>query len=349
MYTGVTNYHNVADVYALAGLDFDTDYWYAGASKDSVVRGEFKSIPIAAHAAYVIYNKDLMTKYNDKNALPNDYASLSALLGKAYEDEIKTNVDFNTFVTDSGWMFSEGTSNVAFMQNDSELYNYDGVRHFENRWLNSDENWTHAVNAIENMYGLLGAKGKDKGAILGCANNDNAVVDAVKSGKAMMGIINFPDKRTEIMQSDNLGVMPISGLFATGDTVNKNAIPVNTMGFHFYAPATDVTNTELAAAAVFADYVSKNSAVVGLEGYFPCRKSAVEKMFADYENDDSVKLLSKIGDPENMRVNDGNLVGRNFIYPLAYQNLLLPILEGDGQNLADKLKRMRNLLCECLY
>lgn len=343
------NYYNVADVYALAGLDFDADDWYAGVSRDSTIRGELKSIPIAAHAAYVIYNKALMQKYNGDNELPKDYPQLSALLSKAYAEEIKTNESFKTFVTDRGWMFVEGTSNVAFMQNDSDVFEYDGSRHYVNRWYESDENTARAINAIENMYGLIGANGKDKGAILGNEGNDRSVYNAVKSGDAMMGIVNFPDNRLDIVNDSALGIMPISGLFATGDTENKNAIPVNTMGFHFYKGATDVTNTQLAAAAVFADYVSRNSAMVGNTGFFPCRKSAVEKMFTDMAENNSVKLLAQIGNPENLRTFEGNPFGRTNLLDLIYNRQLLPILQGDGLDLPAKIKKMRNLVCECIY
>ena len=128
------------------------------------------------------------------------------------------------------------------MQNDSVTYKYDpATDHYINDWDKDETHWANATAAITNLYNLLGVNGKDHGNIIGGAiGNDSNIVDKVASGTAFMGIINSPDDSEKRATNDKIGILPLSGLFTDGENANKNAIPVTTVGFHFYNKATSV-------------------------------------------------------------------------------------------------------------
>ena len=142
-------------------------------------------------------------------------------------------------------MFTKATAEVAFMQNDSVTYKYDPeTDHYINDWDKDETHWNNATAAITNLYNLLGVNGKDHGNIIGGnIGNDSNIADKVASGAAFMGIINSPDDSEKRATNDKIGILPLSGLFTDGDNENKNAIPVTTIGFHFYNKATSVSNT----------------------------------------------------------------------------------------------------------
>lgn len=346
-HNGDENYYSIADMYNLAGLDFDYGYWYDGMSRDSKVKGELKTIPFATNAPYIVYNKSLLAD----NELPTNYSELSALIKKIYDEQSASKPDFNGLITNDGWIFTKATAEIAFMQNDSVTYKYDpATDHYINDWDKDETHWANATAAITNLYNLLGVNGKDHGNIIGGAiGNDSNIVDKVASGTAFMGIINSPDDSEKRATNDKIGILPLSGLFTDGENANKNAIPVTTVGFHFYNKATSVSNTQLAAATVFADWIGKKSARVGETGWYPCRKEAVESTEFTQSENQVVNLLKKVGNPEDFLTLDGNPVAGWALIGPTYTNYIKPILESNGENLPAQLKRMRNLMGERLY
>ena len=64
--------------------------------------------------------------------------------------------------------------------------------------------------------------------------------------------------------------------------------------------------TQIAAGALFVDYLSKNTASFAKSGLYPLRKSVVEsKEFKDSTNP-NVQFLKQVGDPNNFRTLDGH-------------------------------------------
>lgn len=323
-----TTYYKATDVFALAGLDLSASDYYAGAIKENYVENSLYSVPIMGGVPYLIYNKELMSKYNGDAALPTCYSEYKALLKKAYDGEIATKTDFKSIVTNRSWTFKEGACATTFFQNDAPYYVYkDGA--YVNEWNEGSETLSDATTAMQNFYDLFGAGGYCGGGAIGPESEyyDTTAMNKVQEGSALAGLINIPaSSATVIQQSAKMGVLPISGLFADKDKTAVNAIPLQQVGFEFYK-AKNVGLTQLAAAAKFVDYVSRNSGDFGKVGWYPLRKDVVES--ADFQNSTNsyVQLLKQIGDPENFITFDGHVNEKNIFNQTAAEGLLLSLLD----------------------
>lgn len=301
-----TNYYSAQDVYEFAGIEWDASDWYENASRDSYVGGKLYSIPIAAGVPYIIYNKDLMSKYNTEDMTLDSYADFSSLLSAVYTGESVLNTGFKTILTGTDWPFREGVSYAAFLQNDADYYVYENGE-YVNKWGEAGSaTYQNAVNALTNIYNLFGVNGTLHGGTTEDSYIDNLAIGEVASGNAFMCIANVPKSIESMLAntSGNLGYMPLSGLFAEEGSTQSAQIPVHTVGFQFYK-ASNVSLTQLAACAVFANYVSQNSYVYAENGWYPMRKEIVENDTFQNSTDATVTVLKGIGDPENFRTLDG--------------------------------------------
>lgn len=300
-----TNYYSAEEVYEFAGIEWEKTEWYEQSSRDSYVNGKLYSVPIAAGVPYIVYNKGLMTKYNVAKAMPADYASFSALLNAAYEGESKTVPSFRSIVTGTNWPFRECVSYASFIQNDADYFVYENGA-YVNKWETPEGTiGKSAVTALTNIYNMFGNGGALHGGTTADEYMDNLGIAEVASGKAFMCIANVPEStKTVLAKNTQVGYMPLSGLFAPADSSQKDQIPVHTIGFQFYK-AKNVSLTQLAAAAVFADYVSNNSFEYAESGWYPMRKSIVESDSFRNSDNDHVAVLKGIGNPENFRTLDG--------------------------------------------
>ena len=121
-------------------------------------------------------------------------------------------------------------------------------------------------------------------------------LNRVVAGKSLFGMVTWNKEPASVVKSNlsTVGIVPLSGLFSDADTPEAARIPENTFGLAFYK-AQNCTDTQLAAAAVFADYCSKHSYEFTEKGWAPVRKSAydAEKMNAEYKD-----MVLAMGKPE---------------------------------------------------
>lgn len=318
-----TNYYSAEDVYAFAGIEWNRTDWYEQASRDSFVKGKLYNVPIAAGVPYIAYNKDLMAKYNTSGTTPADYAAFSVLLNAAYEGEHANDSAFRTIVTGTNWPFRECVSYASFLQNGADYYVYENGS-YVNKWENADGQISaNAITSLTNIYNMFGNGGALHGGLTADDYMDNLGIAEVASGKTFMCITNVPKTTsTVIANANNVGYMPLSGLFASSDSAQKDQIPVHTIGFQFYK-AKNVTLTQLAAAAVFSDYVSRNSYDYAENGWYPMRKSVVES--DKFRNSDNayVEVLKNIGNPENFRTLDGFENGKYIFNKIAAEQYMV--------------------------
>lgn len=329
-------YYSVDEVFGLANIDYAESDWYENANRESYVEGKMGSVPIAASVPYLLYNKRLMAKYNGENALPSTYSEFSTLLQKAYRGERTNNEEFRSIITCKDGAYSDTTSYAAFLQNSADYYSYENGKYI-NKWNDSEDNFNSAVTALTNTYNMFGAGGDNYGML--CSRYDDETVSRqIINGNALVGIINEPQTILDLYNRKDIGVLPLSGLFAD-DGEQKNQIPVQTIGLAFYKAA-NVTNTELAAAGVFADYVSKNSYLFAQNGWYPLNKSVVES--DKFQNSDNgiVTYLRQIGDPSNFRTLDGHTNGSFFLGNIASKQYVIPMLQGNGDNIADCVEKI---------
>lgn len=341
-------YYSVEEVYDLAGIEIDESDWYANAVRDSYVEGRLTSVPVVAGAPYIIYNKDLMQKHNGSAALPSNFSGLSALLKKAYECESAQNADFRSILCAyNNWAWREAPSYAAFVQNGADYYVYDNGKYI-NTWSDAAV-FENAVTAMENTYALFGSQGE-------CGGGENTSVDSsqiskVASGKAMMAMVCYPGYTggDVLSNSSKIDIMPLSGLFTDAEGGQADQIPVHTIGLAFYNGAKDVSMTELAAAAEFADFVSKNSYGFAEKGWYPVSKSVVESDEFQNSTNATVKLLLQTGAPENFRSLDGNRRGKTIVNDNAAGQVLIPALSSDGKTLRDYVQSLMGLIEGNLY
>ena len=313
-----STYYSVNDIYAMAGIELDYGDWYEGALKDSIYNRAMTSVPMFANVPYLVYNKELLQKYNG-GVLPTNYTELSALLKKAYEGENST--EFTSMHTNLEWSFKEGPAHTAFVQNGAEYYSYsDGF--YLNNWANNRDN---ALTALKNTYSLF-----SHNSSLHCGNSGNTAepVNRVIAGTSLFGLVTWIKdsdgvSRNVINNSSVIGAVPLSGLFTDADTPEAARIPVNTFGLAFYK-AQNCSDTQLAAAAVFADYCSKHSYMFTEKGWAPVRKSAydAEKMDDFYKD-----LILTIGKPENFYTYDGYKNGKQIYNKIASETYFIPLFE----------------------
>lgn len=323
-------YYSVSDIYAMADIDYSLDDWYEGAVRDSVYKGALTSVPMFASVPYVMYNKTLMQKYNGGN-LPQNYSELSALLKKAYEGE-KSAAGFKSFLTDVTWTFKEGTSAAAFLQNGAEYYYYDSDSlMYLNDW-NKEDVQSGAQNALRNIYNLFSEYGDCHGG----TTDTNKLINSVKEGKSLMCLINYMWDYRPATEDSDIGIMPLSGLFADGTDEASKRIPVSTVGLAFYK-ASGVSDLQLAAGAVFADYCSKHSEAFTKNCWYPVRKSSCDtaNFDAKYKH-----VLEQVGSPENFYTFSGYNNGKRIVNTICAEKYIVPMLTEKELNFAQRTAEM---------
>ncbi len=312
------NYYDAADLYNLLGYQYSADDWYG--SDECFIDGKFHTVPMYASVPYIIYNKELMEKYNGSNALPSNYTEFKTLLTNSYNGERETNSKYYSIFTNTTWTYKEITSMGAFVQNDADYYEYvDGK--YVNNW--GDE-MTNALIAMQNTYDLFNPNGSIGGLNGGVSEyTDDIAKEMVSSGNALMGVVNWA--ATSINTNGNIGVMPISGLFADSDKANYQLIPIQTIGIQFYR-ANNVNIMQLIAGAVFADYATKNMADIGTMGFYPVHKEVVQSVRFQNSSDARIQMLLQIGDPERFHTLQGALTGKSIVNATAAETYIVPLL-----------------------
>lgn len=319
------NYYTVNDVYDLANLKLKGGDWYEQATRNCYIDEKMYSVPVVAGVPFLIYNKELMSSYNGNRAMPSNYETFSELLLKAYNAESKENTGFKSIVTHTDWTFKEATSSVAFIQNGADYYVYeDGV--YKNNWGNSgDASYTAAHTAFVNLYNMFGKDGSLHGGLVENDYSDKYTISAVWKRNALMGIINIPNSINSLIGDDSLGVLPLSGLFAASGSKQANQIPIHSIGFQFYK-AENVSLVQLAAAAKFVDYVSRNSLQFAEKGWYPLRKAVVESDDFRNSTNETVKFLQQIGNPNQFRTFDGHASEKKIVNTVGADGNVVPLL-----------------------
>lgn len=329
-------YYSISDIYSMADIEYSLDDWYEGALQDSLYKGALTSVPMLASVPYIVYNKTLMQNYND-GKLPKNYSELSALLKKAYEGEKAAKPKFKSFMTNVDWTFKEAPSSVAFLQNGAEYYTYDhDTAMYSNNWKEANVQ-NAAVTALTNMYNLFGVDGSCHGGTADSSSyDDHTPVNAVKNGDALMCLVNYMCSNDLVKGNTNLGIMPLSNLFTDNTDGAAARIPIHTFGLAFYR-AGKVSDVQLAAGAVFADYCSKHSEAFTEEGWYPIRKSCTDssKFNAAYK-----EVLEQVGNPENFYTYCGYTNGKRIVNSICAEKYILPMLGETNVNFAQKAAEM---------
>lgn len=334
------SYYNIPDVYSLAGLDYDPSLWYERAASDAYVDGMLSSIPLAAAVPHIVYNKAILQEVND-GVLPKNFSELKALLQKVY-----TQKQITTISTCRDWTFKESASVVAFMQNGAEYYARNDGGYYCG-WKQPAIKDKAAV-ALSNMYDIFGSEGVCHGSSEG-STDEVQLISNVANGNIFMGIVNFPSNSGSTMGTTNeIGYLPLSNLFTDDDTDAAKLIPGYSLGMSFYK-AQSVNVSEVTAAAIFADYLSKNSYALAEKGMYPLRKSVAESdRFVNSENT-VVNTLKLTADPNNIATLVGHINGKNVFNTLAAESMIIPAMDGKRIDIAKKIDEFVYLIDASIY
>lgn len=292
----INSFYTAADVFDLAGIEYNANDYYTDAVRDCYLNGELFSVPVAANVPCFVYNKSLLNTYNDGVA-PTNYSSLAALLKRAYQGE--HNSAFAPAAYTKGWEFSEIASYASFIQNDSVYYNYKDGK-LVNDWPKGEEN-VKSIAALNNLNDIFGVKGSCKGV----QKSLGEIRSGVQSGNVFFGL-DYSSQAMYAITNSSTDILSLSGLF-TDDGENKAQIPVYNFGMQFYKNK-DRSLVEYAAAAVFADWLSKNCDRLATSTYlYPLNKTVAQRVLAGTDTDsaNARELLTKVGDPLNFRTLDG--------------------------------------------
>lgn len=307
------------DVYAFAGIEYSADDWYKDATRDAYIDGVLYTVPVIAAVPCLIYNKQLMDVYNGDKALPSTFTEYKTLLNTVYAAEVENNADFIKMVTATNWSFMETTSYATFFQNGADYYTYNNGN-YVNKWGDEESSsFADAVTAVENFYSILGGDNAERRPW--DEYHDDVTISKVADGSAFMGIVSMATSAGTIGGKDGIGIQPISGLFADSGKMYKDSIPVQPIGFQFCKA--NGSATELAAAALFADYVSKHSDAFVESGWYPLRKEVAVSSVINGNAADSaaVRAMQKFGNPENFRVHDGYTDEKTVFYNVGWDHL----------------------------
>lgn len=335
--TTESTYYSIADVYDMAGIAYDPADYYEGASRDAFVDGELTSIPLVASVPYIVYNKTLLAKYAPNGVLPTSYTELLTLLKAAWAGESGSNPDFTTIAVTNSWSFREILSPIAFLQNGLDFWTYDGSAQVTT-WGDATAQ-AKAESVMRDFYNLFGFSGSAHGSML----SGGDILSAVKSGKTLMGVMSLHGDEASIRADSNLGVLSLSGLFTdeSGDAAMQ--IPVHSAGMAFYNKASFVSSTQLAAAAVFTDWVSRNSDIFVEYGMYPLRRSAAETALAS-DSANAALLAAIVGEPTHMRTMDGMISGKTIVNTMFSEQTMVPVLQGYGDDIKKKIKEFASTL-----
>ena len=114
---------------------------------------------------------------------------------------------------------------------------------------------------------------------------------------------------------------------------------MHTIGFSFCNYQSVLSNTEIAAAAVFADYASKHSANLLNSAWMPLNKAVLESDEFVNGTTDHINFFKKVGEVKNFYTMDGHTQGKNTVTGVAGQ-YLLPYLNSKSSDVAAVVKEL---------
>ena len=346
------------DVLSLVGKDFDTNEYYANWINDCYIDGKLYSMPIGAFVPVIGYSRSLMDKYND-GALPTDHETLMALLKRVHEGESGKSDWQSTVSMSLSWDMKEVVSNNFYVQNGLELYSADADGKLSNQWLKDETTKQKALNAtnwFRDMFIKDGSMGKMKGYAW---SSGKSGVDWtwVGNGKSFMGIMGTPNMNSHFgwrtnqtektLWTKTVGAMPISYFFATeGNEETSSRIFVQNYSLAI-PKLVESDTTEVAAAAIFADFASKYCEDSCESYLYPANKVAQYNAFNSLDRHWSVDyLLAECGDPNDFYTYPGKTYEYNVISSIQSSFLMTDLCWIDDDASNDVVMKKIEALCE---
>lgn len=303
MFNRSSDYYNIKDVLDLAKIEYDESDFYADAVADCYNEGNLYSYPFVQAVPALVVNKEMLTKYSTAYAqngtLPSTYKEFTSLIDAYRKGEGSTK---EGVVADAEWVFYENGANIAWGQNDAPQYRFNKeTGAYYNDWVDSDGNATEkAVTTARTIYDYFAPNGAYHGSYKGAWDANNTLAaqyNKVKTGDALFCIASIDGALGTAYDASKTIAMPVTNFFNKSEAENAKTFIMN----YSYDITTSGPNDlyKKAAAAVFIDWLSKNTSDMGKYGVIPARKSIYNS--SAYQNNSdatAVRLRSFATDPE---------------------------------------------------
>lgn len=337
--TASQNYFPMEDALALAGKALNEDEYYRNQINDSYIGDKLYTMPIGSWVPAIVYNRSLMKKYNgdgqSEGTLPSSYTEIMALLNKVENGE-GTREDWQgTLTMSSTWDMMEISSNNFYIQNGLPLYELGNDGRCSNQWEKDNATLAKMLAATKRFYDTYvkaGSIGKLTGTDLWGSSKKGTRWKYVGTGQSFMAVMGTcstqricgysVNQSEKTLYEKTLGVMPISHLFASqGDEESSQKIFVK--NFSLAIPKYSKNDMkQVAAAAVFADFMSKYSEPMTQSYLYPANKLAQENMFNQTRAFWAVDyMFAYCGEPENFFTYPGGAFEYNVINTVHSQFL----------------------------
>jgi len=307
------DYHDMADVLDLAGIEFDATNYYANQIADNYKDGKLKTMPVGSFVPVVAYNKALLNKYND-GVVPTTGTEWYSLLEEVQASESANNSNWVAAATISTeWEMKEISSHAAYIQNEAPFYEMNDEGKLVNTWLDSSENKENASTAFKQLRKYFAADSTvGSSNFTGWGNAQKPIGD----GNAFVSVLGSPTLfnscagstgKSDASLASDVGIAPLSNFFAANPT-SEYANKVLVKGFGL--GVTDSGPKDLmkkAAAGVFADYLSKNAGTLVDRFVYPAHKDAQTSVSSSNLNWKVQQVLLKSGSPENFMTYPGHI------------------------------------------
>lgn len=324
--TKYSNYIPMTDALEMAGKSFTETQYYKDQINDCYINGKLYTMPIGSFVPVVVYNKSLMNKYNPNGDAIESHEDFMELLEKVEAGEGSKDSWQGTLTMSISWDMAEIASNNFYIQNNLPLYSLNENGKYSNQWLKDSattERMLNATNDFRNMFVKEDAICKITGKIW-TSGQEGVKWSYIGTGESFMGVMGTPNTNSicgykngqsgKTLFDKTVGAMPISYLFASqGDEASSDRIFVK--NFSLAIPKYSKNDMEeVAAAAVFAEFMSKYCDRSAESYIYPANKLAQKNMFNNLRKHWSVDyLLAYCGNPENFYTYPGGAYEYNVI------------------------------------
>jgi maltose-binding protein MalE len=285
------NFYPMQQALDLAGLSFEKDDYYSGAITDNYLDGALFTMPMIAEFPVIFYNANLIDEYND-GVLPTTRDEFIFLIEKVNDAKKDDSEWLGGIGVDQDWMMKEIASSSTYYQNGTALYDSD----YRNTWLDSNEEKEKAYNALNSFATYFGNDG------LGfMSGNDDTVYNSIKNEDSIFVLAGNPwvNSYYSGYLGSSIGVMSAEKLFAVDPNVEyADDIFVKNISLCLNAQGPNDLY-KIAAAAVFADWASKNTAPFASAYSYPLNKKVMEsEAVTSLKNLSYNYFLKNAGNPE---------------------------------------------------
>lgn len=281
--TGMINekkndYYNAEEILKAVDIDFSEEEYYSEAISENYIAGKLKSIPFGHMVPFICYNKNVLNSLG-YSKFPTTHDEIYELLVKANEVN-KNNPNWKGALAqpDSWTMFEIGShaiwsnSGLSFLKYNNENNSYTNV-------FKDSKNYNSIKNAIIGGNRIFGYDSLVNSGYNSVTSND------VSDGNSLMMYTAFYTQFTNIRTRYNnkngvsltdkeffsrFGIAPATELCDFGNTKDSK---IFAKGLSFGIKNNALSLNQVAASAVFADWMSHNSAKIMGKYVYPANRT----------------------------------------------------------------------------